>query len=471
MSQQVQKIAQDYLTKYKNAPSQWASEVLDVDLWSKQREILDSVFQNRRTFVRASYSVGKTYVAAVAILAFLFLRMPSKVITVAPTFRQVKDLLWSEINTLYKTRLEPQGFPGIPLTTRMKIEGRDDWFGIGLSPRDDVNIQGFHQKNVLVVVDESPGVRPQVIDALEGLMSSGDCHMLHIGNPIGASDHFYKGFKDPDVESKFRISAFDTPAFTGEKVSAELLNVLVSKEWVEERKKKWGVGSPLYQSKVEADFPTESERQLIPLSLCEAAKVREVSTEGKKELGVDVALYGDDKTVYTMLEGQAITGIRFDTKRDTMYVAGRIAKIHKDEGFDKAKVDVIGIGSGVVARCRELGLPVVGVDVRERAVNCEEYFNLRTELWFVMKEWLKTGKLPDDDELIADLVAPHYEYRSDGRYQLELKAITKKRLGRSPDYGDSAVLSTAQVDYISPEIYTTSTSMSVDRLMRQLAVS
>jgi hypothetical protein len=36
-----------------------------------------------------------------------------------------------------------------------------------------------------------------------------------------------------------RISAFDTPAYTGEKVPDDLLPLLVSPEWVEERKIRW----------------------------------------------------------------------------------------------------------------------------------------------------------------------------------------------------------------------------------------
>jgi hypothetical protein len=56
-----------------------------------------------------------------------------------------------------------------------------------------------------------------------------------------------------------RISAFDTPAYTGEEVPEDLLIDLVSAEWVDERKKRWGVTSPIYTSKVLGDW----HRQLI----------------------------------------------------------------------------------------------------------------------------------------------------------------------------------------------------------------
>ena len=45
----------------------------------------------------------------------------------------------------------------------------------------------------------------------------------------------------------------------GEQVPPGLLPLLVSPEWVEERKKRWGVNSPIYQSKVLGEFPDISD--------------------------------------------------------------------------------------------------------------------------------------------------------------------------------------------------------------------
>ena len=76
-----------------------------------------------------------------------------------------------------------------------------------------------------------------------------------MANPDDPSSHFAQVCKPGSGRVVNRISAFDTPAYTGEKVPEELLVLLVSPEWVEERKLRWGVTSPICQSKVLGEFP------------------------------------------------------------------------------------------------------------------------------------------------------------------------------------------------------------------------
>jgi hypothetical protein len=441
------KYSTDYQAKYQPNPDLWCKDILGVQLWSKQREIIRSIFQNRDTRVRSCYSIGKTFVSACAVLAFMNLMTPCKVITTAPTWHQVSNLLWSEINYLFKTKLQPQGFPGDILQTMFRI--RDDWFAVGFSSRDAVNFQGYHQKNILVILDEAPGIRPEIVDGTKALTSSGNSHTLWIGNPIDQTDHFFKSFHDPNIPEycKFKISAFDTPNFTYEKVSDEIKERLINPQWVDDRKKEWGENSPLYQSKVLAEFPEGGENQVITLRECQEAISREVVSEGNKELGVDVARFGSDLTVYTKIQGNVIDVQITESKKDTMEVAGRIKNMIDNEGFVCAKIDVIGIGSGVVDRLTELipsmsrnRVDIIGVNSSEKAFDSEKYFNRRTEMWFDAKEWLKEGKIPNDDTLIADLTSPLFTYTSKGQYKVESKEETKKRLGHSPDRADSAIL-------------------------------
>ena len=182
-----------YLTKYETNPHLWVLEMLGVFLWSIQWQIFDSVFAHRKTVVRSCHGSGKTFVAAVIVLAFLFTRAPCKVITTAPTWYQVRDILWSIINRLYKRSLMDR-FPGRPQATRLVVD--DAWFAVGLSPKDAHNFQGYHSRNVLIVMDECPGVRKELINGLKSLMSAGNAHCLWIGNPVVAGDHFYDAFRD-----------------------------------------------------------------------------------------------------------------------------------------------------------------------------------------------------------------------------------------------------------------------------------
>jgi hypothetical protein len=428
-----------YEIAYRDDPVSWASDILGVSLWSMQRDILESVFTNRKIVVRSCNSAGKTFVAAVAVLAFLYLRYPSKVITTAPTWYQVQDLLWSEINALFKQRLQDR-VPGRVLTTKLDIE--DDWFAVGLSPKEAVNFQGYHQENVLVVFDEAPGVRQDVVDGAETLEASGDVHLLKIGNPIEQSGHFYNDFRDPTFV-KFHIPYHKTPNFTGEKVPDKVSRGLITPEWVDDKRQRWGEDSPMFISKCEADFPAAGSNQVISLSLCEQAAKREVAAEGDIYLSVDVARGGGDLTVFTRRRGAVILDQETQNTRDTMQIVGRIGVLHNRDRYRNINIDVIGVGAGVYDRGRELGYPVVAINSAESAIDEKLYANKRTEMWFNFGEWLEYGKIPNDADLIADLTAPQYKYTSKGQYQLEKKEDTKKRLGGSPDRGDSAVYSTS----------------------------
>lgn len=333
-------------------------------------------------------------------------------------------------------------FPGKPQSTRLVVN--DAWFAVGLSPKDSQNFQGYHSRNVLIVVDECPGVRKELINGLNSLMSAGNAHCLWIGNPVTTGDHFYNAFRDPSF-NKIHISALDTPNFTRETVPQVVKDELVGPDWVDEMRDEWGENSALYISRVLGDFPPAGENQVIPLSLCEEAARRDMQPQGDMELGVDVAMFGTDLTVYTRKSGLVIL-----EQTTAMEVTGKIINMNQRDAYASIKVDSIGIGSGVLSRLQELKLPAVGVDVRNRAADSGKYYNKRAELWFNMAEWLKSGKIPNDSHLIADLTAPQYTYTSDGRYKLEPKEAMKKRLGRSPDFGDSAVIAVENLEHKKP---------------------
>src|SRR2546429_164991 len=77
------------------------ADLLGVHLWSKQQETWQAVHDHRLVRVRSAQAVGKTYAAAVIIVWWLLTHVPSKVIAIAGTERQVRDQLFSEIRALY----------------------------------------------------------------------------------------------------------------------------------------------------------------------------------------------------------------------------------------------------------------------------------------------------------------------------------------------------------------------------------
>jgi len=102
-----------------------------------------------------------------------------------------------------------------------------------------------------------------------------------------------------------------------------------------------------------------------------------------------------------------------------------------------------------VDRLREQGWSVRAINfgsAPDASRNDERFLNRRTELWWNLREWIRKdaalGDLPPEtqDLLRADLTAPKYEQRSDGRIALEPKYRIRERTGRSPDHGDALAL-------------------------------
>ena len=438
-------ITKAYHEKYRDDPNAWIKEFLKVDLWSIQREIVDSVFSRRKTVVRSCNSSGKTFVSACTALAFLYTRAPSKVITTAPQWTQVSQLLWRDIATLFKRQLKRRGFPGNILQTRLDVQ--DDWFAIGLSPKDDVNIQGYHQKHILVIVDECPGVRPEIIAALDSLTASGDAHTLWIGNPGDPAGHFYDAFSSENFKH-FDISVFDTPNFTDEKWAGRGKVDLANHMWEKERREEWGEDSGDYARFVLGQFPREGTDQIISMALAEAARKNKVvkHPNSKTFMGVDVAGSGKNSTVYIIVGGNQMYFIEGNAGQTrTTEIVGRCMQLWKEHNIDEIRVDGIGMGKGVVDQLFEQGAPVIDVIASERTTLHEplKYFNKRAELWFGMRDWLEYGQIPDDKKLIRDLIAPKRIIKSDGLVRVESKQDMASRINRSPDYADAAMMAVA----------------------------
>jgi hypothetical protein len=135
-----------------------------------------------------------------------------------------------------------------------------------------------------------------------------------------------------------------------------------------------------------------------------------------------------------------------------MQIAGKIARMYDDlDAKDQPAtiiVDVIGIGSGVVDRMQELGLPVIGINVAESPAIGEKFSRLRDELWWKGREWFEemNCKLPEDDEtLMGELATVRYAIKSDGKIKVESKDEMKRRGFPSPDVADSFILTFAEV--------------------------
>ena len=423
-------------------PVFFCKEILGVDLWSKQEQIIESIRDNDNTCVASGHGVGKTFISACATLWFLCTHDQSRVITTAPTNRQVESILWAEIWHLYKNARVPLG--GKLLKTSLSME--EKWYALGLSTDDPDRFQGHHAVHVMLVMDEAPGIDPQIYIASQGILTQASSKCLLIGNPTSSSGPFFDAFHNK-LWNSFYISCYDSPAIE----NPEKYPALTTQKWINERKEEWGENSPMFISRVLGQFPLEGEDTLIPLNWCHKAVTRfEKSKETCKisdhiYLGLDVARYGTNKTVLTNFQPNRLLYQKSIQNKSTT----EATKLAITEGISagaklmQITTDDTGVGGGVTDRLRELGYPVLAINFSQKPTDPMHFRGIRDEMYWNLRELFRSGEIaiPPLDNLIAQLSAIKYKINPrTGKIEIEQKDDMKKRGLKSPDEADSLVI-------------------------------
>lgn len=423
-------------------PALFAQEVLGVEPDEWQIEASGILVDRRKLSIRSGHGVGKSAFMSWCILWFTSCYFPCKVPATAPTGHQLDDVLWAELAMwhrkmkervpalgnefewsagAYKMRSNPSESFAVPRTSR---------------PEKPEALQGFHSENILFVIDEASGVSDNVFEVAEGALSTEGAFAVMAANPTRQSGYFY------DSHHKMR-AYWGLMHVNGENCKR------VSKQYVESMAKKYGKESSIYKVRVRGDFAAAIDG-VIPLELCEAAKMRDVAIFDKSPIvwGLDVARFGDDSTALAKRKGNhQLEKCREWYGKDTMQTVGLIKHEWDTTAADRRpasiNVDVIGIGAGVVDRLKEIGLPVYGVNVAESAAaniaDDAQYSRLRDELWFKSRAWLAAMdcRLLEDEDLIGELTTPKYSILSNGSIKVEGKQEMKDRGVKSPNLADA----------------------------------
>lgn len=401
--------------------------------------------RHRRVAVKSGNGLGKGFCAAVTLLWFLHTHRDAAIaLSTAPTFRQVRHILWRQVHRLFRPHAELLG--GKMLDTRWEIA--DDRYAMGLSAENADQFQGFHSPNMLIVVDEAEGVSDEIYEAIEAVMTSADPLLLLIGNPTTVTGAFRRAFyQERHLYHNITISALDSPNV---KAGRSVVPGLTSARWVEERRETWGEDNPIYRARVLGEFPDQAEDTLIGLTDVEEAACRwtAVVPSGANESGedvilaVDVARFGSDRSVILRRQGGRVMEIQTFRNMDTMRLAGWVAAAIRDTSPERVCIDEIGVGAGVVDRLKEQGHPVKGINVARRAGQDGLFANLRAEGYWRLRELFAACEIaiPNDHQLMGELAALRYSYDSQGRIQMESKEGMRQRGLPSPDKADALML-------------------------------
>lgn len=439
---------------YARNPVGWVTERLGQTVWSKQSDIMLSIRDNRRTAVRSCHGVGKSHTASLVASWWLDTHPPGEafVVTSAPTFAQVRAILWRYIRRVHRRGK----LAGRVNQTEWHMEDELVAFGRKPADHDESAFQGIHARYVLVILDEACGIPEQLWVAADALTTNADCRILAIGNPDNPASHFRKVCLPGSGWNVIGISAFESPNLTGEEVPDDVAQALVGREWVEEKATEWGEDNPLYKSKVLGEFSEDAPNKVIrasDIAKCRIDPEKRLTAEDLQpvELGVDVGGGGDETVIRERRGRRAGREWRAHTDRPEK-IAPMVLRAIEESGATAVKVDSIGIGFGVIGELRNLAgqgrhrATVVAVNVSEKSAQPDKFKNLRAEIWWEIGRGLSERQgwdlsaAENADTTVAQLLEPLWEVDAQGRIFVEPKDEIRKRLGRSPDNADALLL-------------------------------
>lgn len=442
---------------YYDHPTEFLEDMLDMECDDWQALVAADVANVPKVAVKSGQGVGKTALEAGLIIWFLVCRPYSKVIATAPTMQQLYDVLWAEIAKWLDTSKVKQ----LLTWTKTKVYMNGDserWFATAKTATKPENMQGFHEDHMMIVVDEASGVSDPIMEAILGTLTGADNKLLLMGNPNRIEGVFFDAFnKDRDKFKTHTVSSRDSKR--------------TSKDNIEMLESKYGKDSDVCRVRIDGQFPKGALDSFISLETVELAcsslnKLEQADVDAAQILhvGVDVARFGDDKTVITPRISTKVFEFRKYVKKSTMETAGNVLMCCKEymKKFPQlknciVKVDDSGVGGGVTDRLKEvikverLPIKVIPVNNGESATD-DYYFNLGGQLWGQVKELLEVNfsnnmqgkaveiELPNDSEMIKQLSVRKYHMTSKGKIQLESKDDMKKRGLGSPDVADSLAL-------------------------------
>jgi hypothetical protein len=442
-----------------------------------QESVMRALVKHHRVAVRGPRGLGKTTTHAWIILWFALTRDAAgedwKIVVTASAWRQLTDYLWPEVEMKWvpKINWDVVGRKPFGQLEMMRRELRLTYGAATTAAcTDPTKIEGAHADQLLYVFDEAKAIPDATWDSAEGAFSGAgretdaEAYAIASSTPGAPEGRFYDiHVRKPGLDEWFAIHVTLDQVLRAKRLA---------REWVARRREQYGEMSTWFQNHVKGEFAAEEEDGVIWLSRLEEAherwrelgigqpsikslEVPRVTVGGEdiplQAIGVDIARSGKDKTVYAMRHGNVISRLIWrDRSEDTMVTANEVkGLLDSTEHHPTAVVDANGLGVGVFDRLREMGANVRAfisqekTEMRDRA-SVMGFDDTRAAALWNLREMLEPNSgfniaIPPDDQLTADLLAPHWKVATSGKIRVESKDDIRKRLKRSTDAGDAVV--------------------------------
>jgi hypothetical protein len=401
--------------------------------------------------IRSANGLGKDALSSWAALWFIFCFEHSRVQCTAPTGKNIKINLWNEMQKWLNMRT-PDGVYASPIRELFEVEadtiylkevGKSEQFIVWKTSADEAGsgenqaLAGFHAPYTLTIVDEANAVSDNVFKPLESTQTDKCNVTILIWNPVIRSGYAYNTHFGKEWEQWIR------PHWDAEKSDRPGLKIAIANA-----EAKYGRDSNYFRIHVNGLPPEAEEGTLIPFEWIYRAVGRELPPNPRAPyvLGIDVAGQGTNKSVIVVRKGGIVYDIKKYRQLSQTELAGWILKAINELDPEAVCIDIAGgIGAGIMERILEHFPRVHGINGVSAAWSPEKFYNLRSELHWILREQFERNliSIPDDADLISQLSAVRYIPDPKGRVRVELKTDLMKRLklNESPDEMDSLMYS------------------------------
>ena len=430
--------------RWRDSPWLFVAEVFNVlpDPWQEKVLHLVAKRETRRLAMKACKGPGKTAVLAWIIWWFLATRYQAKIGCTSITEANLDTNLWPE---LAKWRSRSFFLEAAFVWTKTRVERRsspETWFAVkrtwpksGNAEQQADALAGLHGEHVMFVLDESGGIPQAVMVTAEAVLSTegSEAKVIQAGNPTHTTGPLYRACT---VDRHL----WQLVTITGDPDSPHR-STRISLDWAREQIASYGRDNPWVMVNVLGEFPPASINALLGVEDVERAMRRHLRedayTWAQKRIGVDVARFGDDRTVIFPRQGLASFDPVVMRGARTNEIAARVFAGAAKWNAELVLVDDTGHwGHGVIDNLTTIGLAVVPVIYHAKAPD-PRFKNMRSYIWMKGAEAIKNGAaLPNLPELVAELTEPTYTFVG-GHFMVEPKDLVKARLGRSPDLADA----------------------------------
>ena len=329
--------------------------------------------------------------------------------------------------------------------TRIEMFGNPDWGVKCITATREENIQGIHNPNLAVIVEEASGVSTDIINAMKGTLSNPNSLFLLIGNPNTRTCAFFDCFHSQKHKWKcLHWNAEETPE-----------SAWFSRQRNRDIEEEFGKDSDVYRVAVLGEFPHTDPRCLISSEDMELVGDRDLllpcsrlerPTGGiARQFGMDFARFGGDESTLFRRTGNSIVEKKIYAHGEPIRVVEESFWMQEAAGWTDRETwfvaDAGGMGQGVMFKFHDHNKKVIEFHNNGTAIE-KDYANKITEAWFNLSRLVKTQRcyIPLDPLTVAQLSNRQYFTNKKGQLILESKDEYIRRGYDSPDRADGLVL-------------------------------